>query len=73
MILLQEIWLLKVRAYGEEDEIFLFKSLNEAECALKAYFRLSKDLEINEAEKLIYDTEMGYFSIEKHRNPWEIK
>lgn len=67
------IWILKVRHSGEEDDVFLFASREQAEDAvMDGYFadRITyKGNSIEEFSELLMDQDIGYFDIFSHIDP----
>ena len=68
------IYILKIRKYGEEDEIFLNASEEEAEAIVKPYFidctfneevraALEAAKTIDQVDEILMDKEIGYFDI----------
>ena len=70
------IWVLKTRHSGEEDDVFLFASKEQAELYARDYFRdrttYVEDFDDKDIEEFFYfciENEIGYFTIESHSDP----
>ena len=70
------IWVLKIRHCGEEDDVFLFASEQQAELYARDYFRdrttYVEDFDDKDIEEFFYfcmENEIGYFTIESHSDP----
>lgn len=70
-----KIWVLKIRCSGEEDDVFLFASKEEAEeYAMHEYYTMDgyKDYtgeDMEEYWEFLVANDIGHFDIEPHSDP----
>ena len=63
------VYVLKIRESGKEDDVFLFNSRKDAEEAVYSYYEGYTDYagsDIGEFEELLFQYEIGYFLISEY-------
>jgi hypothetical protein len=60
---MNELYVLQIRYSGEEDDVFLFRHLKDAELKVFEYFQEEPSITIEELENWLWEIERGYFTI----------
>ena len=60
---MNEVYVLQIRHSGEEDDVFLFRHLKDAELKVFEYFQEEPSITIEELENWLWEIERGYFTI----------
>jgi hypothetical protein len=60
---MNELYVLQIRYSGEEDDVFLFRTEQDAELKVFEYFQEKQNITIEELESRYFGEDKGYFTI----------
>ena len=60
---MNELYVLQIRYSGEEDDVFLFHTKQDAELKVFEYFQEKHNITIEELENRYFREDRGYFTI----------
>ena len=62
------VYTLKIRYSGEEDDVFVFSTREQAEAHVYAYFEhiTKPQMKLGDFEEYLFVADIGHFNIQKH-------